>query len=478
MKEEQDSQSQGAEDGHAVANLLDYCSEQGIHIAKKISPRRLPGRGLGIYSTERILKGERLMHVPTRHLITPDSVPETFLPKYQQRSLPNQALLAAYFAFGLPEGDHQYERWMATWPSLQDFATSLPVLWPASLLRHSHDVSEHQSKRPRTDSTQMTANMSLLPTPLVDGWSPPLTSSAGSTPSILLLRTKLHKHLSAVASAFPTRSAGLLAQSSPHYWRFVHMWCCINTRCFYYPPPGSSGRGQRGTRSAPDPNECLALAPAMDLFNHSSGSTARTKYDRTGYFVIADRNYQPSEEISLSYGCHSNDVLWAEYGFMLEPSLDDLIRIDSLVLKSLNSQERLKLKDLDCDEGYWMTHEGVSEQVTKAARMVALRHVHKGAKNDAWSRGVVQGAMKIIIAWIVVVKLDCEDGLKRLVKIEEGVMIEAFADSTDVLKAQEVPADDIELVRRQQAKIRHGMCVKRWRQILGMTEAVLKRVQA
>lgn len=478
MKEQQHSQRREAEIDLVVSALLDFCSKQNIHISKKISPRRLPGCGLGIYSTERILKGERLMHVPSRHLITPSSVPDSFLSKDQQGSLPTHALLAAYFALGLPEGDHRHATWMATWPSLQDFTASLPVLWPANLTIPAHGSSAHQSKRPRIESEQIKANRSLLPAPLVDAWSPAQISSAGSTPSISLLRTKLDKHLSVVAVAFPAHSVDLLTPHSPLHWRFVHMWCCINTRCFYYPPPSTAGRGQHRTISTPDPNECLALAPAMDLFNHSSGPTARTKYDKTGYFILADRNYQPGEEIFISYGCHSNDVLWAEYGFMLGRSLDDTVRIDNLVLGSLNPQERLKLSEFDRGEGCWMSHEGLSEQVTKAARMIALRHVHKGAKNDAWSRGVIQRARKTVIAWIVEVKLECEDGLQRLVAMEEGVVTETFADATDVLKAQDVPLADIELVRRQQANSRHGMCVKRWRQIWEMAEAVSKHLRA
>lgn len=462
----------------AISNLLDYCSEQNIHISKKISPRRLPGCGLGIYSTDRILKGERLMHVPTKHLTTAGSVPDGFLPKDQQASLPTHALLAAYFAFGLPEGDHRYATWMATWPSLEDFTTSLPVLWPAHLLSPTHVHSEHQSKRPRVKSQQNKANKSFLPASLLDVWTPSQISSAGSTASVSLLRSKLEKHLSVVASAFPAQSVALLTPHSALHWRFIHMWCCINTRCFYYPPPSTPGRSQRRTVSAPDPNECLALAPAMDLFNHNSGPTARTKYDKTGYFVLADRNYQPGEEIFISYGCHSNDVLWAEYGFMLERSLDDTVRIDNLVLRSLNPQERLKLNELDGGEDCWMSHEGFSEQVTKAARMIALRHVHKGAKNDAWSRGVIQRARKTVTAWIVEVKLECEDGIQGLVDMEEGVVTETFADATDVLKAQDVPAAEFELVRRQQATSRHAMCVKRWRQIWEMAEAALKHLQA
>ena len=475
MKDQQDGQGQGAEDDRAVSHLLYLCSKQSIHISKKVSPRRLPGRGCGIYSTDRILKGERLMHVPTRRLITPNSVPDAFLSKDQQATLPNHALLAAYFAFGLPEGDHRYATWMATWPSLLDFTTSLPMLWPANLLTHAYVSSKDQSKRSRTKSEQRRANKSLLPAPLVDTWSPPLTLPAGSTTSISLQRTMLHKHLSAVATAFPAHSVALLTPDSPIHWRFIHMWCCINTRCFYYPPPPStSSRSQRGMTTAPDINECLALAPAMDLFNHSSDATARTQYDRTGYFVVADRTYPPGVEIFISYGGHTNDVLWAEYGFMLDHNIDDSVRIDTLLLSSMSSQERLDLSKSDHDEGYWMTREGVSERVSQAAKVTALRGIHQHANDGARSPGVRQKTMKAIIGWMLEMKLECEDCSKRLVSMGKEDVLEAFGSSPDVLKAQNVPVQELELVRMQQAQTRHDMCVKRWEQIAAMVVTVIE----
>jgi SET domain len=170
------------------------------------------------------------------------------------------------------------------------------------------------AKRQKTAHKLVDSTVSLLPPPTSGTWTSPtsaVTYPSGSTPGAAAQRLKLHRHLEQVATYIPRLASGLLSPTSPKYWRFVHMWCCVNSRCFYYLHPRQS--------KPSDPNEAIAIAPGMDLFNHTDNPGCSTKYDKNGYTVVADRSYDAGEEVQLNYGPHANDVLWSEYGFLTMP---------------------------------------------------------------------------------------------------------------------------------------------------------------
>ena len=62
-------------------------------------------------------------------------------------------------------------------------------------------------------------------------------------------------------------------------------------------------------------------------------------FSPSGYTICADRDIAPGEEVSISYGNHSNDFLLAEYGFILAENRWDEIRLDDILIELIDPQQ-------------------------------------------------------------------------------------------------------------------------------------------
>lgn len=78
---------------------------------------------------------------------------------------------------------------------------------------------------------------------------------------------------------------------------FEYYWAIVNSRSFHWKPPGSKPG-------------YMVLCPFIDYLNHGpSGTGVNVNQTSRGYEAWTDRNYQPGEELLLTYGAHSNDKL-------------------------------------------------------------------------------------------------------------------------------------------------------------------------
>lgn len=91
---------------------------------------------------------------------------------------------------------------------------------------------------------------------------------------------------------------------------FMHKWCLVNTRTFYYV--------KEGTARPKKTDDCMAMVPFADMFNHTRRGGCHVTFDRKGCTILADKAYAIGEELFISYGDHSNDFLLVEYGFVLD----------------------------------------------------------------------------------------------------------------------------------------------------------------
>ncbi|RMZ81240.1 hypothetical protein DV737_g2549, partial [Chaetothyriales sp. CBS 132003] len=285
------------------------------------------------------------------------------------------------------------------------------------------------------------------------------------------------------------------------YWTFVHMWSCVNSRSFYYLAPGR--------RAAPsDSSEAMALAPGMDLFNHADSrhSGVRVHFSKDGYQVTAERNYDVGEEVLLSYGVHTNDVLWTEYGFLLDGNADDAVQIDSFVVlqeqRYNNKKGREEIDheahaeggtgkrapiDILADAGYlgdfWLKQqqqqegeeddndvEGVCYRTEIAAwwKVLSQRDLEKVLQgvwypspgNRVYARHKAQ-----IRQWLAEIAGECEGCIKALKDMSSEQRIEIFGDSEEVMVAQGVSMRSIVDVQAKRVEYRHALCLRRWEQI-------------
>ncbi|EXJ95066.1 hypothetical protein A1O1_00184 [Capronia coronata CBS 617.96] len=500
-----------------LAGLLDYCAAQGISISPNISLRRVSGKGLGVYTSKPLTPGDPVMHVPTAALFTTSSVPLSFASKEARKSIPVHALLAAYLAFGMSEAKREhYARWMATWPRLTDFTSTMPVFWPGAL---KQPISQQRdTKRNGAQQTEEKTQFLPLPPSLTGSWLYSDKNSSGMPPKILdELGSKLESHLKTIAKAFPAQASALLSQTEPLHWKFIHMWCIVGSRCFYYLRPG---------QPAPkDSNEAMALCPGMDLFNHSDKPHCRTTYDRKGYEVTAVQEHGIGEEVLLGYGAHSNDLLWNEYGFIMggDGNVSDGVQLDEVVLASLTDAQKKTLEKAGYLGDYWLKPEGLcwrSEVVSwldvltpgqwnrflegKFDPAVADRQftaegngIEDSSGNRKRKRGTggtseeatanetailkqtpSERAKRKQLAWIKVMASVAENSLMGLMFLapqktrrngngnSRTELLHWFGDDEKILEAQGLRGPDISKTRSSQAKARHRMCVQRWRQIL------------
>ena len=484
--------------GHETPSSWEFCAGHGISIAPGIEVEVTREHGKIVVGNRKIPRGQQLMHVPTPTLCTTQSVPEAFASTKQRRNVPVHALLAAYLTFGPIDDElHGYAPWMSMWPQLSDFTASMPMFWPDNCLKPAK-LQGDTSTAIGVSHANSTDSFAVLPSPLTGSWllqsQIDHSTLKGSTSLIKQQSTKLRSHLKSIANLLPEHASSLNDPYDPTYWRFVHNWCCVNTRCFYYVRPG-----QKKPR---DPNEAMAMCPGMDTFNHTDGPGCRTTYDERGYSVIADRDYNAGEEILLSYGVHNNDVLWAEYGFMLDQNDVDAIRIDKLVLDDLTEKQ----KDLLAKHGYlgefWLQKDGVCYMTEVAAKVTVLserewiRMTQEGVdptEDQTASSQIKRKAGGVEIAvrrdtarrkvkskqveWVLKAKMEAEASLRGLNAMSAQTVLDTFADQTDILKAQGVAEGDAQTTRSKQASKRQAMCLKRWAQIWEMCMSALRSIE-
>ena len=155
--------------------------------------------------------------------------------------------------------------------------------------------------------------------------------------------------------------------------RFVYCWAVVNTRCFYYILPSLSTGADESTMSDapvstssthfPNSDDNMALLPYLDLFNHIStpplSSEHHSDYPHPCKVSFSPSSYMfttpcspPSSvqasgsEIYVSYGAHSQDFLFAEYGFILPPhsNNDDFLELDPIILSRLTPSQKGELE--------------------------------------------------------------------------------------------------------------------------------------
>ncbi|GAM87107.1 hypothetical protein ANO11243_051280 [Dothideomycetidae sp. 11243] len=103
------------------ASFTSWSQARGITI-NGVAPARLPGRGMGLITTRRIRKSEKLVIVPEKAMLCPRPS--------EQKGLSPQARLASTLLALSRSDDADYAQCRSVWPSSHDFRTGLA--WFAS----------------------------------------------------------------------------------------------------------------------------------------------------------------------------------------------------------------------------------------------------------------------------------------------------------------------------------------------------------
>jgi SET domain len=427
-----------------------------------------------------------LMHLPPSSFLTPSSVPESFCCISTRNSLSIHSLLAAYVAFdeAFTSKSGKYAAWKATWPSLEDFRASLPLLWSEKCRGESGPLREKALESDRSrhhlKSYEEDATFSLLPASM-------LKMLDAQT---IKYRQDFHMAMSMISSAQNAhRQSPRHAEDS-----FKYAWCIVNTRCLYYDHPFAPNstaqlrNGSLANESSPIPqaqshnsNHHIVLCPLIDLFNHTSDSSSacNVTYNSSG-FTVTYQQARPAargEEIFVSYGPHSNDFLFVEYGFVLpgEENSHDSISLDAVILPMLNTGQRRKLDAKGYLGEYTLFspaanrgEAGVCWRTEVVARMTILAAeqweglVDGLLSEDELAPAVEEKAKALIRAWVGTMHKQAEGSLRALQRIGD-----------DQLELTRLFGDDILHRETQIPRRRYALVLERWSQIVRICQSYL-----
>ena len=177
--------------------------------------------------------------MPSSALLSIGSVPRPFRKSIGKASV--NGIIAAFLAFG---GDElkQYDPWKASWPSMKDFQTSTPLLWPV----HGRSLME---------GTEKGAGNSL-PFPITIGgrWiheQMQKTNRPDRSSILSRQKEKLNRDWALVSKAIPNADIE----------QYTYYWFVVNTRSFYYEFPDQKLPNLHDDR--------IVMVPYMDYFNHN-----------------------------------------------------------------------------------------------------------------------------------------------------------------------------------------------------------------
>uniref|UniRef100_A0A7G3A8A8 Iron-sulfur clusters transporter ABCB7, mitochondrial n=1 Tax=Lutzomyia longipalpis TaxID=7200 RepID=A0A7G3A8A8_LUTLO len=133
--------------------------------------------------------------------------------------------------------------------------------------------------------------------------------------------------------------------------KFIEFYLICNSRTVYV-PPDTVRMMLRGTRVlgmiSNDPN--MALAPFLDLFNHSGDTKTMCSLARKGttyfYTLKTSSSFRRGEQIFINYGPHCNMKLLIEYGFFLPGNYNEFIEVSMKDIEDLVKNLRRSQKNL------------------------------------------------------------------------------------------------------------------------------------
>ncbi|XP_067951069.1 SET domain-containing protein 4-like isoform X2 [Watersipora subatra] len=156
------------------------------------------------------------------------------------------------------------------------------------------------------------------------------------------------------------------------YTEFLWAWHVTNTRCVFMNQPTLSD-----VRTTPDDLDNFALAPFLDLLNHSPNAMAEYGYNsETGCFqIVTHEGYSKYDQVFIPYSSHSNRALLLEYGFCIPGNEDDCINFSFeevskiLIPKRADISEKLSAAVLNC--GYLCDSNGLSWSLFEAMHIIS-----------------------------------------------------------------------------------------------------------
>ncbi|KAJ6117567.1 hypothetical protein N7512_007292 [Penicillium capsulatum] len=340
--------------------------------ALNVRPHRFEGRGLGMIALEDIEAGDVVVQVPTTLILSVDKVPLSFKAEFPE-GITNHALLAAWLTYGDSEevenenfSFKENSLWFKTWPTRKDFEDTVPILWPVSL----GGIEQPGNESLKTNGGH--SGLNIIPPSISGVWNSFQKVTLGKPDE------QEHQNLMGFQARRLCKAYKDVCSARPgtDWSTFSYYWMILNTRSFYWLGPGQTAPEDR--------NEALALVPFADYFNHSDVDCDVSFTDEE-YTLTATKDYAKGEEVFMNYGSHSNDLLLAEYGFMMDQNRHDCIYLDDIVLRDLAADKLEELKDSQYYGKYVVNSEGVCYRTEVVAALMYMNV-------EDWRNHVLEGS--------------------------------------------------------------------------------------
>uniref|UniRef100_A0A1B6KDA9 SET domain-containing protein n=1 Tax=Graphocephala atropunctata TaxID=36148 RepID=A0A1B6KDA9_9HEMI len=282
--------------------LLQWMKLNGWRQVGRLVPTDFPGTGRGLQTLQHIPSGDMLASVPGKLLMTVETASKSlFGDVFRRKKMLTQQVLAAHLVFEKHLGDQSF--WV-------NYIGSLP----------------EEIKTPVFSSS---AEIEALPDQI---------SSKVNTfrSNVLELFRALVESITSVDKC-PHCDLGLSEILTVDC--FLWAWFIINSRAVYISPERNSDHNVALT----DQN-CLALAPYLDIFNHSNDAKVQAFIDEHNgsYQIRTLAPYKKFSQVFIHYGDHSNLKLYLEYGFIMSRNIHDVLPItfDDVYSTIVSAQQR------------------------------------------------------------------------------------------------------------------------------------------
>lgn len=321
-----------------IVSLTSWMKDHGWKPTCRLAPACFADTGRGLMAAQNIGVGQPLAIVPGRLVITVDSVSLSPFGKHFTTVYKTQQVLATYL---------MYERHIG----LDSFWYNYIVSLPTTMSNAAYCTTKH------------------LPNDLSE-------KVLDHQNTIFTTFNQIMSEMSSAVCSHCTDTYSNIFTFEVYKWA----WSIVNTRAVYMSPDCSL----KNKIKLSDINN-LALAPYIDMFNHSPLACVRATVNHINgaYTIVTEKLFKKHSEVFINYGPHSNTKLFLEYGFIVPSNPQDSVNftaneIISKTGKSLNKNRMEKLKSYDLLEGHYCTSEGLSW----ATRILMYLLIYSDQLND------------------------------------------------------------------------------------------------
>jgi hypothetical protein len=204
---------------------------------------------------------------------------------------------------------------------------------------------------------------------------------------------------------------------------FAWAWFTVNTRAVYIKNSLLKNyTTEPHQANLPDEYENLALAPFLDMFNHSSNASVEAglnlnpRISDSFYEIRTNNRYLKYDQVFINYGPHGNLRLYVEYGFAEENNQNDFVPITiNEIMEAIRVHYNLSSESL---------------VIEKSLKILQKSKLHENLRIDH------SGPSWNIAASLFVINNVCRNQIKHNTEWQNVFTIEDFSDYTEIKSQQ------------------------------------------